>query len=73
VAYVEVELMAATGRILAGHHLRVEVSPAEGRGANPLWERDYDDSYHRGAVNRIFTGGVFPSSITIPVVPGSAG
>jgi predicted acyl esterase len=35
VVRVEVELMAATGRIPAGHHLRVEISPAEGRGANP--------------------------------------
>jgi hypothetical protein len=69
VVRVEVELMAATGRIPAGHHLRVEISPAEGRGANPAWERAYDESYHRGAVNRIFTGSALPSSITIPVVP----
>jgi predicted acyl esterase len=69
VVKVEVEMMAATGRIAAGHRLRFEVTPAEGRGATPGRERDYDDSYHRGATNRVFTGGVLPSSITIPVVP----
>lgn len=73
VVKVEVEIMAATGRIAAGHRLRVEISPAEGRGANPDWQRAYDDSYHRDAVNRVFTGGAFPSSITIPVVPRRAG
>jgi len=68
---VDVEMMAATGRIAAGRRLRLEISPAEGRGisADPGWERAYDESYHREAVNRVFTGGVFPSSITIPVVP----
>jgi predicted acyl esterase len=69
VVEVEVEMMAATGRIKAGHRLRVEISPAEGRGATPGFERDYDESYHRNAVNRVFTGKVFPSSMTIPRVP----
>jgi predicted acyl esterase len=69
VVKIEVELMAATGRISAGHHLRLEISAGEGRGANPEWERDYDEAYHRGAVNRVFTGGPFASCITIPVVP----
>jgi predicted acyl esterase len=73
VAKVEVEMLAATGRVAAGCRLRIEISPAEGRGAAPDRERAYDDSYHREAVNRIFTGGVFPSSITIPVVPSRAG
>ncbi|MDB4966271.1 MAG: hydrolase [Myxococcales bacterium] len=68
VVKVEVEMMAATGRIAAGHRMRVEISPAQGGGANPVWERAYDDSYHRGSVNRVFTGGALPSSITIPVV-----
>ncbi|RFU27536.1 hypothetical protein B7463_g8808, partial [Scytalidium lignicola] len=69
---VEVEMMAATGRIPAGRRLRVEISPAEGRGGLPGWERAYDESYHRQAINRIFTGGLHASSITIPVVPRQA-
>ncbi|MFD7440909.1 CocE/NonD family hydrolase [Streptomyces sp. NPDC059909] len=72
VVKLEVEMMAATGRIAAGHHLRIEISPAEGRGATPGWERDYDDSYHHEAVNRVFTGRLLPSSITLPVVPRQA-
>ncbi|MFF4442590.1 CocE/NonD family hydrolase [Streptomyces sp. NPDC001621] len=71
VVKLDVEMMAATGRIAAGHHLRIEISPAE-VGANPDWERDYDDSYHQGAANRVFTGRLFPSSITLPVVPRQA-
>ena len=70
---VQIEMMAATGRVKAGHHLRVEISPAEGGGATPGFERDYDESYHRNAVNRVFTGVVFPSSITIPQVPKRSG
>jgi predicted acyl esterase len=73
VVKAEVEMMAATGRVAAGHRLRIEISPAEGRWANPDWERGYDDSYHREAVNRVFTGGALPSSITIPVVSRRAG
>ena len=72
VVKVEVEMMGATGRVKAGHRLRVEISPAEG-GATPGFERDYDESYHRNAVNRVFMGGVFPSSITIPRVPKRPG
>jgi hypothetical protein len=41
-------MMPATGRIPAGRRLRIEVSPAEGRGAVPGFERAYDESYHRG-------------------------
>ncbi|KAH8802948.1 Alpha/Beta hydrolase protein [Xylogone sp. PMI_703] len=66
---MEVELMPATARIRAGHRLRIEISPAEGRGRIPGFERAYDESYHKGAVNRVFTGDVYVSSITIPVVP----
>jgi hypothetical protein len=73
VVKVEVEMMAATGHVRAGRRLRVEISPAEGPGATPGFERDYDESYHRHAVNRVFTGGVVPSSVTIPVIPRRLG
>jgi predicted acyl esterase len=73
VVKVDVELMPATGRIPAGRRLRIEISPVEGRGGIPGWERAYDESYHRDAVNPVFTGGLSPSSITIPVVPRQYG
>jgi predicted acyl esterase len=65
---IEVELLPATARIPAGYRLRVEISAAEGRGRVPGFERAYDESYHKGAVNRVFTGDVHVSSITIPVI-----
>ncbi|KAL5088200.1 hypothetical protein Trisim1_006871 [Trichoderma cf. simile WF8] len=69
VVKIDVEIMPATGRVLKGHRLHVEISPVEGPGCPPGWEREYDASYHAGATNRILTGPSFPSSITIPVVP----
>jgi predicted acyl esterase len=69
VVKVELELLPATARVAAGSRLRVEMSPVQGGGAIPGWGRDYDDSYHRGACNRVFTGGPFASSIQLPVIP----
>jgi predicted acyl esterase len=66
---VEIELMPATGRIPVGRRLRLEVLPAEAPGGIPGFERSYDESYHHGAVNRIPTGQIYASSVTIPVVP----
>ncbi|KAL6823218.1 Alpha/Beta hydrolase protein [Trichoderma camerunense] len=65
---IDVELLAATGRIPIGCRLRVEISPAEGPGEIPGWERAYDESYHRETANSIFTGGLYAGSITIPVI-----
>lgn len=70
VVKIDVELLAATGRIALGCRFRVEISPAEGPGAIPGWERAYDESYHRGAANSIFTGELYASSITIPLING---
>lgn len=72
VVKIDVELLAATGSILKGRRFRVEISPVEGPGGIPGWERAYDESYHRGAVNSIFTGGLYASSITIPVISGQS-
>ncbi|ETI21747.1 hypothetical protein G647_05816 [Cladophialophora carrionii CBS 160.54] len=69
VVRIDVEIMPATGRVQKGHRLRIEISPVEGPGRVLGRERAYDESYHRGAMNRVYTGGVTPSSITIPVVP----
>lgn len=66
---IEVELLAVAGRISAGWRLRLEVSPIEGPGAMPGFDRAYDETYHRGAVNRVLTGGTHASSIAIPTVP----
>lgn len=64
----QIELMAATGLVRAGCRLRFEVSPVEGPGAVPGFERAYDESYHREATNRVHTGQARASSVTIPVL-----
>ncbi|RFU77025.1 hypothetical protein TARUN_5204 [Trichoderma arundinaceum] len=69
VVKIDVEIMPATGRVQKGYRPRVEISPAEGPGYPPGWERDYEASYPRSATNRIFTGASFPGSIALPVVP----
>ncbi|WP_327119416.1 CocE/NonD family hydrolase [Streptomyces sp. NBC_01341] len=68
VVKAEVELLPATGRIAAGRRLRIEISPADRKGATSAWARAYDESYHRDAVNRVFTGGPLASSLTLPVI-----
>ena len=69
-ASVEVEMLAVCGRVAAGRRFRLEISPVEGPGTMPGFERAYDAEYHRGAVNRVCTGGAHASSITVPVVFG---
>ncbi|KAH6701236.1 Alpha/Beta hydrolase protein [Leptodontidium sp. MPI-SDFR-AT-0119] len=67
---LDIESLAATARISTGHRLRIEITPADDGQGNPSeWSRHVDASYHAGAVNRILTGGQYPSSVTIPVVP----
>lgn len=65
----EVELFASAGRIPAGHRIRVEVSANPGTGSLPGFDAAYDEAYHKGAVNRVHTGGVHLSSLTLPVAP----
>jgi predicted acyl esterase len=66
---IEVELLAVAGRISDGRRLRLEITPIKGLGAMPGFERAYDETYHHGAVNHVFTGGTHTSSVTIPIVP----
>ncbi len=73
---IEVELMAATARLRRGHRVRVDITPIEGPGGrldvtgHPT-RRAYERSYHDNAWNYVHTGGIYPSSIRLPVVPFS--
>ncbi|MBV9662189.1 MAG: CocE/NonD family hydrolase [Acidimicrobiales bacterium] len=73
VVEIEVEMLAATARVRAGHRLRVDVTPIEGPGARldasgrPT-RRAYDPAYHVGVSNHIHTGPLHLSSIRLPVV-----
>ena len=75
---IEVELLPFTARVPAGHRLRVELQPLDGRvGAagratddeGIVAGRRYDRAYHDGAVNRVHTGPATPSALVLPVVP----
>ena len=64
---VEVGLNPSTALIRKGCRLRVDVQPYAPSGV-PV--RAYDESYHIGAVNRIYTGPEHPSYLQLPIVPG---
>jgi uncharacterized protein len=63
---IEVGLNPATAMIRKGHRLRVDIQPYAPDG-EPT--RAYDESYHKGAVNRIHTGPDHPCYIQLPIVP----
>lgn len=66
VVEIEVGLNPATAMIRKGHRLRVDVQPYAPDG-QPT--RAYDESYHKGAVNRVHTGHDHPCYVQLPIVP----
>jgi len=63
---IEVGLYPSTALIRAGSRLRIDIQPYTPAGI-PV--RAYDESYHRDAVNTVFTGPDHPSYIQLPMVP----
>jgi hypothetical protein len=63
---VEVGLYPSTALIRKGHRLRVDIQPSTPAG---LPSRAYDDSYHVGATNTIYTGPDHPCYVQLPIVP----
>jgi uncharacterized protein len=66
VLQIELGLNPATAMIRKGCRLRVDIQPYAPDG-EPT--RAYDESYHKGAVNRIYTGPDHPSYVQLPIVP----
>ncbi|GGF10588.1 CocE/NonD family hydrolase [Subtercola lobariae] len=64
---VEIELIPNTGLVRAGHRLRVDIQPYDGVAHG--MHHAYDPSYHDGATNTVFTGGVHPGYIQLPIIP----
>ena len=64
---VEVEIWPTTLLIQKGRRLRLDIQPTDG------WDHpclhDYDETYHKGATNTIYTGPDYPSYIQLPEVP----
>lgn len=63
---IEVGLNPSTALIRKGERLRVDIQPYSPAGV-PV--RAYDESYHVGAINRIYTGPEHPSYLQLPIVP----
>ena len=66
VVAIELGLNPSTALIRRGCRLRVDIQPYTPAG---LPVRAYDESYHTGATNTIFTGPEHPSYIQLPIVP----
>lgn len=63
---IEVGLNPSTALIRKGYRLRVDVQPYSPSGV-PV--RAYDESYHAGAVNRLYTGPDHVSYLQLPIIP----
>ena len=63
---VELGLNPSSALIRRGCRLRVDIQPYTPPG---LPVRAYDESYHAGATNTVYTGPDHPSYIQLPIVP----
>ncbi len=63
---VEIGLNPSSARIREGWRLRVDIQPFSPAG---LPSRAYDESYHVGAQNTVYTGPDHPSYIQLPIIP----
>jgi uncharacterized protein len=63
---IEVGLYPSTALIRKGSRLRIDVQPYSPAG---LPSRAYDESYHAGASNTVYTGPDHPSYVQLPIVP----
>lgn len=63
---MEIGLNPSSARIREGWRLRVDIQPFSPAG---LPSRAYDESYHVGAQNTVYTGPDHPSYIQLPIIP----
>ena len=59
-------LYPSSALIRKGCRLRIDVQPYSPAG---LPSRAYDESYHAGASNTVYTGPDHPSYVQLPIVP----
>ena len=67
---IEVGLNPSSALIRKGCRLRIDVQPYSPAG---LTNRSYDESYHVGATNTVYTGPEHPSYVQLPIVPAKQG
>jgi predicted acyl esterase len=70
VVAIEVGLNPSTALIPKGSRLRIDIQPSSPSG---LTSRAYDESYHAGATNAVYTGPDHPSYVQLPIVPARKG
>ena len=63
---IEVGLYPSSALIRKGSRLRIDIQPYSPAG---IPSRAYDERYHVGATNTVFTGPDHPSYIQLPIVP----
>ena len=68
VVSLELGLNPSSATIRKGCRLRVDIQPYAPAGTPT---RAYDESYHAGALNAIYTGPQHPSFIQLPIVPAA--
>jgi len=66
VVAIEVGLNPSSAMIRTGCRLRIDVQPYSPPG---LPARAYDETYHVGATNTVYTGPDHPSYVQLPIVP----
>ncbi len=66
---IELGLNPSTAMIPRGCRLRVDIQPYAPSGAPT---RAYDEAYHAGAMNSVYTGPAHPSYIQLPIIPANA-
>lgn len=66
VVAIEVGLNPSSAMIPKGSRLRIDIQPSAPSGAPG---RAYDESYHVGATNTIYTGPDHPGYVQLPLVP----
>lgn len=66
---IELGLNPSSALIRKGCRLRVDIQPYSPAG---LPVRAYDESYHIGATNRVYTGPDHPSYLQLPIVPAGS-
>jgi predicted acyl esterase len=70
VVAIEVGLNPSTAFIPKGSRLRIDIQPSSPSG---LTSRAYDESYHVGATNAVYTGPEHQSYVQLPIVPARNG
>ncbi len=69
VVAIELGLNPSSAFIPKGCRLRVDIQPYAPSGAPT---RAYDERYHVGAMNSVYTGPAHPSYIQLPIIPAKA-